>query len=82
MHQGSLRKKRVNTCFPQAVFCQSGKLRQVKNVLLCALKRQGTLPLVEVRQAEGSINFSLPSARVYHKQQGKVSHKSRYKSVC
>jgi hypothetical protein len=64
MHQGSLRKKRVNTWFPQAVFCQSGKLRRTgeKRSSLRSPNGKGLKALVEVRQAEGSINFSLPSA--------------------
>jgi hypothetical protein len=77
MHQASLRKKRANTCFPQAVFCQCGKLGQVKNTLICAEERQGTLPLVGVRQSEVRHNFSLPSFFVYHvKQQSGVSTKA------
>ncbi|MBD2604593.1 hypothetical protein H6G81_08620 [Scytonema hofmannii FACHB-248] len=49
MHQASLRKKLANTCFPQAVFYQSGKLRQVKNKSFARSPRQGTLSPVEVR---------------------------------
>jgi hypothetical protein len=84
MHQGSLRKKRVNTCFPQAVFCQSGKLRRTgeKRSSLRSPNGKGLKALVEVGHLLKEASIS-PCLQHYHiKQQGKVSDKSRDKSVC
>jgi hypothetical protein len=71
MHQASLRKKRaLQERSRSAVFCQSGKLGQVKNTL--RVRSQNGLGHSErersVRQSGGRINFSLPKSACLPRQ--------------